>query len=161
MPTPSESSSDLFEVKYFDRKAYLAQSPQLYKQMAIASGLEKVFEIGPIFRAENSFTTRHVTECTCYDIEMSHIKSHEDIMKLEEGLIAYILKNIKKKYGEEIKQLYGVEANIPTLPFPRITIEEAKRIVNSSDPHGDLSSEEEKMIGDYFIEKGHEFVFIV
>ncbi len=95
MPTPSESSSDLFEVKYFDRKAYLAQSPQLYKQMAIASGLERVLEVGPIFRAEKSFTTRHATECTCYDVEMAYIKDHEDIMRLEENMIAFILGKIK------------------------------------------------------------------
>ena len=160
MATPSESSSDLFEVKYFDRAAYLAQSPQLYKQMAIASGLEKVFEIGPIFRAEKSFTTRHATECTCYDIEMSYIKSHEDIMKLEERLITYIITKIKKNFGEEIKQLYNIDISIPKLPFPRITMAEAKYILGSKNLESDLSSEEEKTIGEYFLKKGQEFVFI-
>lgn len=160
MPTPSESSSDLFEVKYFDRCAYLAQSPQLYKQMAIASGLEKVLEVGPIFRAEKSFTSRHATECTSYDIEMAFIKDHNDIMELEERLIVYILTQIKKNYGDEIKEIYGIDVKIPSLPFPRITMKEAKSIVQSNDLESDLSSEEEKALGDYYEKQGYDFVFL-
>ena len=71
--TASESGSNVFEVKYFDRKAYLAQSPQFYKQMAISSGLERVFEVAPVFRAENSNTYRHATEYTGFDIEMAYL----------------------------------------------------------------------------------------
>jgi len=84
MSTPSESGAELFEVKYFDRVAYLAQSPQFYKQMAMASGFEKVFEVGPVFRANPSFTSRHDTEFTGYDFEISFIKSHYDVMEQEE-----------------------------------------------------------------------------
>lgn len=160
MPTPSESSSDLFEVEYFDRKAYLAQSPQLYKQMAIAAGLEKVLEVGPIFRAEKSFTSRHATECTSYDVEMAFIKDHNDIMELEENLIVYILTKIKENHGKEIKDIYGIDVNIPTLPFPRITMAEAKKILNSEDFESDLSSEEEKALGEYFEKQGQDFVFL-
>ena len=160
MPTPSESSSDLFEVNYFDRKAYLAQSPQLYKQMAIAAGLEKVFEVGPIFRAEKSFTTRHATECTCYDVEMAYIKDHEDIIKLEENMIAFILTKMKEEYGDEVKQLYGIDIKVPETPFPRITMKEAKQLLGSFDDGSDLSSEEEKALGDHFAAKGHDFVFL-
>ena len=160
MPTPSESSSDLFEVKYFDRKAYLAQSPQLYKQMAIASGLEKVLEVGPIFRAEKSFTSRHATECTSYDVEMAFIKDHNDIMELEENLIVYILTKIKENYGKEIKEIYGIDVTIPSLPFPRITMKEAKELLNSEDFESDLSSEEEKALGEHFEKQGHDFVFL-
>ena len=160
MPTPSESSSDLFEVNYFDRKAYLAQSPQLYKQMAIAGGLEKVFEVGPIFRAEKSFTTRHATECTCYDVEMAYIKDHEDIIKLEENMIAFILTKMKEEYGDEVKQLYGIDIKVPETPFPRITMKEAKQLLGSFDDGSDLSSEEEKALGDHFAAKGHDFVFL-
>lgn len=160
MPTPSESSSDLFEVNYFDRKAYLAQSPQLYKQMAIAGGLEKVFEVGPIFRAEKSFTTRHATECTCYDVEMAYIKDHEDIIKLEENMIAFILTKMKEEYGDEVKQLYGIDIKVPETPFPRITMKEAKQLLGSFDDGSDLSSEEEKALGDHFTAKGHDFVFL-
>ena len=160
MPTPSESSSDLFEVKYFDRKAYLAQSPQLYKQMAIASGLERVFEVGPIFRAERSFTTRHATECTCYDIEMAYIKDHEDIMKLEENMIVFIMKKMKEKYGDEIKSLYGIDLKVPELPFPRISMMDAKKMLGAPNDGTDLSSEQEKALGDHFAARGHDFVFL-
>ncbi len=160
MPTPSESSSDLFEVKYFDRTAYLAQSPQLYKQMAIASGLEKVLEVGPIFRAEKSFTSRHATECASYDVEMAFIKDHNDIMELEENLIVYILTKIKENYGDEIKAVYGLDVNVPSLPFPRITMAEAKKLLNSADMESDLTSEEEKALGDYFEKQGYDFVFL-
>ena len=79
----SESGSEVFELKYFDRKAYLAQSPQFYKQMALASGFEKVFEIAPAFRAENSNSYRHATEFTSFDIEFSYINSYEDVMDFE------------------------------------------------------------------------------
>src|SRR5258708_1257909 len=87
MSTPSESGADVFEVKYFDRKAYLAQSPQFYKQMGIASGFERVFMTGPVFRAELSFTTRHLTEFTGWDFEVGFIDSHHDLMDLEEGML--------------------------------------------------------------------------
>lgn len=160
MPTPSESSSDLFEVKYFDRKAFLAQSPQLYKQMAIASGLERVFEVGPIFRAEKSFTTRHATECTSYDMEMAFIKSHEDIMSLEENLIVFILKRIKDKYGDDVRRIFGINIGIPELPFPRITMSDAKILLHSDSADTDLTSEEEKMLGEYFYNKNLDFVFL-
>ena len=71
----SESGADVFEVKYFDRNAYLAQSPQFYKQMAMASGLERIFEVGPVFRAEKSYTSKHTTEFTGFDLEFSYIES--------------------------------------------------------------------------------------
>jgi len=80
MGTPSESGAELFKVDYFDRVAYLAQSPQFYKQMAQAAGFERIFEIGPVFRADPSFTSRHMTEFTGIDFEMSWIDSHEDVM---------------------------------------------------------------------------------
>ena len=80
----SESGADVFEVKYFDRKAYLAQSPQFYKQMAMAAGFERIFETGPVFRAEKSFTSKHTTEFTGFDLEFSYITSFRDVMKMEE-----------------------------------------------------------------------------
>ena len=94
--TASESGSDVFEVKYFDRLAYLAQSPQFYKQMAIASGLERVFEIAPAFRAENSNTNRHATEFTSFDLEFAYIDSYQDVMDLEEDLLIAGLTHRKK-----------------------------------------------------------------
>ncbi len=162
---PSESGAEVFEVKYFDRKAYLAQSPQFYKQMAMAAGFERVFEVGPVFRAENSNTNRHTTEFTGYDIEVSYIESHQDIIKEEEKLLTYAIKSVKEKYGEEIKKVYGIEIEIPTIPFPQITMSEAKKVLGElgikSEKDGDLSSEEERELGKYIKEKhNHEFVFV-
>jgi len=163
--TASESGSEVFEVKYFDKKAYLAQSPQFYKQMAMAAGFEKVFEVGPVFRAEPSFTSRHATEFTGYDAEISFINSHYDVMEEEERMINYGLQKIKTIYGEEIQKLFGREVIIPSLPFPRVSMKEAKAILSKrgikSEKQGDLSPEEERGLSDYIKEKfGHEFVFI-
>lgn len=153
--TSTESGSELFEIKYFDQKAYLAQSPQLYKQMAMASGFEKVFEVGPVFRANPSFTSRHDTEFTMYDIEMSFIDSHHDLMAEEEKMMHFMFESINKEYP----------VDIPSLPFPRLTLKEVKEILKklgvAGDRGDDLGSEEEKAIAAYIKEKfGHDFVFI-
>lgn len=165
MSSPSESGAELFEVQYFDRKAYLAQSPQFYKQMAMSAGFEKVFEFGPVFRAEPSFTTRHATEFQGFDLEKSYIKSHQDIIAEEEQMLASALQRIKDKYGDEIKASFDREVIVPTVPFPQITLNEAKKILSekgiTSDKDGDLSPEEERGISEYVKEKfNHEFVFI-
>lgn len=165
MSSPSESGAELFEVKYFNRKAYLAQSPQFYKQMAMAAGFEKVFETGPVFRANPSFTPRHDTEFTSYDIEMSYINSHYDVMKFEEKLIIAMLTTIRKKYGEELKKLYKKELTIPKIPFPKITMKKAKKILNKIGIKGekehDLSPEEERKLSEMIYKKyNHEFVFV-
>ena len=118
----SESGSDVFEVKYFDGKAYLAQSPQFYKQMAMASGLERIFETGPVFRAEKSYTNKHATEFTGFDLEFSYVNGVEDVMHMEEELLAYALKKVKDAHGEEIKQMYGTEVVGPTRPVPRMKL---------------------------------------
>ena len=91
MGSASESGAELFKVEYFERAAYLAQSPQFYKQMAMAAGFGKVFEIGPVFRANPSFTSRHDTEFTSVDVEISWIDSHEDVMAFEERWLAHVL----------------------------------------------------------------------
>jgi nondiscriminating aspartyl-tRNA synthetase len=165
MSAPSESGAELFEVKYFDRTAYLAQSPQFYKQMAMAAGFEKVFEIGPVFRANPSFTSRHDTEFTSYDVEISFIESHEDVMALEERLLQYMLTKVKEKFGDLILNFYNRELIIPSVPFPRVTMKEAKEILSKlgvpSEKEGDLSPEEERRLCEYIKEKtGHEFVFV-
>ena len=118
----SESGSDVFEVKYFDTKAYLAQSPQFYKQMAMAAGLERIFETGPVFRAEKSYTNKHATEFTGFDLEFSYVDSYEDVMKMEEEMIAYAFAKVAEKHGEKIKELFGLEVVVPTLPFPRMKL---------------------------------------
>lgn len=162
---PSETGAEVFEVKYFDRTAYLAQSPQFYKQMALASGFEKVFEIGSVFRAENSNTIRHSTEFTGYDAEIAFINSHEDIMNEEEKLLVRAFESVIKKYGEQIEKESGEKLEIPQLPFPRISMAEAKVALSElgikSEKEGDLSSEEEKALGNYIKQKyNHDFVFV-
>lgn len=165
MGAPSESGAELFEVKYFDRIAYLAQSPQFYKQMAMAAGFEKVFEVGPVFRANPSFTSRHDTEFTMYDIEISFIESHQDVIAEEERAIAAALTEVKKRHGPEITAQFGQELVIPKIPFPQLTMKEAKEILAKlkvpKEKEDDLSPEEERKLGEYILEKkGHEFVYV-
>lgn len=167
MEAPSESGAELFKVEYFDKTAYLAQSPQFYKQMAMAAGLDRIFEVGPVFRANPSFTSRHDTEFTSVDVEVSWIDSHEEIMKLEEEWLHYILTTIKETLGSDIERLYGVEVVIPKLPFPRVTMEEAYAILKRSKytvtraAKGDLDPGGEKALAGYIQnEFGHDFVFV-
>ena len=166
----SESGSDVFEVKYFDGNAYLAQSPQFYKQMAMASGLERIFETGPVFRAEKSYTNKHATEFTGFDLEFSYIDSFEDVMKMEEELLAYALGKVKEKHGDEIVALFGeeYEVKVPALPFPRMKLADVYKELEArygftvpAELHGDLTTEAERMTkqlaSDMF---DHEFLFI-
>ena len=165
---PSESGSNVFEVTYFNRKAYLAQSPQFYKQMAMCSGFENVFEIAPAFRAENSNSYRHATEFNSFDIEMSYIENLEELMDFEENLFIAGLSAVKEKYGEQIKELFNVDVVIPTKPFPRIKLEELYNELEKEygfkmnyEDVGDMNSESEKLASKYVMEKyRHEFVFI-
>jgi aspartyl-tRNA synthetase len=164
----SESGSEVFEVKYFDGKAYLAQSPQFYKQMAMAAGFERVFEVGPVFRAEKSYTNRHATEFTGFDLEFSFITSFEDVMRLEEALLQDALQNVKEAYGEDISRLFGVEVTVPSLPFPVIALrdlyDELERRYGYAVPEpekGDTTTEAEQLAGRYAMEAyGHEFLFV-
>ena len=164
----SESGSDVFEVKYFDRNAYLAQSPQFYKQMALASGLDKVFETGPVFRAENSNTNRHATEFSGFDLEFAYIDSYEDVMDLEEDLLIAGLTKVKEIYNDKIKEIFNSEVIIPTKPFPRIKLQdlynELNKLYNYEIPQhdvGDLNSETEKLAYKYAMEKyNSEFIFV-
>lgn len=166
--TASESGSEVFEVEYFDRKAYLAQSPQFYKQMAISTGLERVFELAPCFRAENSNTYRHATEYTSFDVEFAYIDSYEDVMDLEEDLIIAGLTKVKEKYENEINDYFDTEVIIPTKPFPRIKLEDLYKELHDrynyeipTEDIGDMNAETEKLTSKFAIEKyGHEFIFI-
>jgi nondiscriminating aspartyl-tRNA synthetase len=164
---PSESGAELFSLDYFDRKAYLAQSPQFYKQMAMAAGFERIFEIGPVFRADPSFTARHMTEFTGVDAEISWIDSHEDVMSSEENMLHDVYQAVKEKHGDEIKELFGVEITVPTVPFPRIPMREAIEILKGrgyilpAEKKGDLDPAGEREIAAYVKEKyNHEFVFL-
>lgn len=158
MKTASETGADVFAVTYFEKKAYLAQSPQFYKQMAIASGLERVFMVGPVFRAEPSFTTRHMTEFTGWDFEIGLVDSHHDVMDMEEKMIVSAFEQLKKDVPQ-------VEIEVPKTPFPRIPMAEAKKKLKEkgieSHEEYDLSPEEERGICEIVKEEtGSDFVFI-
>lgn len=166
--TASESGSEVFEVKYFSDKAYLAQSPQFYKQMAITSGFEKVYEVGPVFRAENSNTNRHATEFSSFDVEFSYIDSFEDVMNLEEDMLIAGLTKVKELYGEKVKEVFKTEIVVPTKPFPRIKLndlyKELEKRYNYNIPTediGDMNAETEKLTSLYAKEVyKHEFIFV-
>ncbi|HVY53026.1 MAG TPA: aspartate--tRNA(Asn) ligase [Gammaproteobacteria bacterium] len=165
METASETKAELFEVKYFDRKAYLAQSPQFFKQMAMSSGFDKIFEIGEVFRADPSFTTRHATEYTSVDSEISWVDSHEDVMEFMEGWLAHIMKQVIEKNGARIEELYGIKLQAPKTPFERLTLAEAKSILEGKDhklgEHDDLDPEGERKLSEHFAEAGKgDFVFV-
>jgi nondiscriminating aspartyl-tRNA synthetase len=166
MASPSESRAELFQLDYFETTAYLAQSPQHFKQMAQSAGFGKIFEVGPAFRADPSFTSRHATEFTSVDTEISWIDSHEDVMQLHEELIVAGLTAVVEKHGAEVAELFGIELTVPTTPFPRIPLAEAKQIVAD---HGyvvpradaDMDPEGERRISQYVKETyGHDFVFL-
>ncbi|MEN6434909.1 MAG: aspartate--tRNA(Asn) ligase [Anaerolineaceae bacterium] len=164
---PSESGAELFELPYFEGKAYLAQSPQFYKQMAMAAGFDKVFEIGPAFRADPSFTSRHMTEFTSIDAEISWVDSHEEVMALLENMLQYTYQKVKDVHGDEIKERLGVDLQVPTLPFPRLPMAEAHKILKEAgytipaDKKGDLDPGGERAIAQWIKEKyNHDFVYI-
>ena len=164
----SESGSDVFELKYFDRKAYLSQSPQFYKQMAMAAGFDRIFEVGPVFRAEKSFTNKHATEFTGFDLEMSYITSFRDVMALEAELLQAALKAVNDKYGDKIKELFGMETVVPTLPFPEMKLadvykelEERYGYTCPEEEKNDLTTEAEHLCAKLSMDKfGHEFLFV-
>ena len=148
----SESGAEVFEVKYFDRKAYLAQSPQFYKQMAIAAGFSKVFEVAPCFRAENSNTSRHATEFTSFDVEFSYIDSFNDVMKLEEDMLTYALNKVYDKYYDKVKEVFGIELPKVESRFPVMPLKEVYEKLESkygykvpSEEKTDLTTEAERL----------------
>jgi nondiscriminating aspartyl-tRNA synthetase len=169
MGSPSEGGAELFTLEYFGQTASLAQSPQFYKQMAMAAGLDRVFEIGPAFRADPSFTPRHSTEFTSVDMEMSWVESHHDVMEFEERWLQHILQTVKEKHGKEIAETFGVEVVVPDLPFPKATMEEAQKIlrdkgyiVPADTKKGDIDPQGERLLCEYAKEKyNHEFIFII
>lgn len=164
----SESGADVFQVEYFDRKAYLAQSPQFYKQMAMASGFERIFEVGPVFRAEKSFTSKHTTEFTGFDLEFSYIDSFRDVMRMEENLLRAGLEAVRGRYGERIKEQFGMEVIVPDTPFPVVTLKELYQgleqefgyTVEESEK-GDLTTDAERLSFEWVKKHyGHEFLFV-
>jgi len=164
----SESGAEVFKLNYFGRDAFLAQSPQFYKQMAMAGGFERIFEVGPVFRAEKSNTSKHATEFTGLDLELSYIDSYKDIMLLEEEMLHETLTKIRERHGDDIRRLFNLEVAVPARPFPVMTLREVyaelKTRYGFSVPEseqGDLTTEAEKLtyrlVQDAF---GHEFLFV-
>lgn len=159
----AEGGSNIFRLSYFGRKAFLAQSPQFYKQTMVGS-LERVYEVAPVFRAEKHATARHLNEYTSLDCELGYIDSFYDLMELETGFLKHCMETLRVRCSKELS-LLGVElpdiTAIPTVPF-----EEAKRLAAEKygrairDPF-DLEPEEEHLIGRYWKEEtGSDFVFV-
>lgn len=145
----AEGGATLFELKYFDRKAYLSQSQQLYKQMMLIAGFERVFEIGPSFRAEKSHTMRHQTEFTQLDFEMSFIDDEDDVLKVLERLFVFVCERVNERCKPQLGMLNG-PIDVPKLPFPRITYAEARALLKDAGrdiPDGeDIGTEDEKLL---------------
>ena len=152
----AEGGSTLFPIKYFDRSAYLAQSPQLYKQNLMATGLDRIFEIAPAYRAEASDTVRHIAEFLSLDIELAFIESSEDVMAVAEGIVVASLEHVREHAKAELEKL-GVKLDVPPAPFPRVRYAEAVEMVNAAGmkvAHGeDLGTEGEKALGDVMMKE--------
>lgn len=165
----SESGSEVFEVKYFDKKAYLAQSPQFYKQMALAAGFGKVFEVAPCFRAENSNTSRHATEFTSFDLEMAYINDFNDVMDLEAEMLAYAFEKTNEVFGEKIKEVFETELVVPKTPFPKMRLadiyqelEERYGYKVDDSEKKDLTTEAERLCYKLSMDKfNSEFLFVI
>jgi aspartyl-tRNA synthetase len=146
----AEGGATLFPVVYYNKKAFLSQSQQLYKQMMLAAGFEKVFEIGPTFRAEKSHTTRHLTEFTHFDFEMAYIDDEDDVLKVIERMFMYVMKQVEEKCKDEVA-LLGIKLDIPKFPFPRVTYKEGVEMLNAAGSKmklgDDVGSEDEKKLG--------------
>ncbi|KAI9735874.1 MAG: hypothetical protein M1834_001339 [Cirrosporium novae-zelandiae] len=173
--TASEGGSGVFEVKYFNTKAFLAQSPQLYKQMYISGGLKRVFEVGPVFRAENSNTHRHMTEFTGLDFEMEFYDHYHEVLGFAEELIVHILQGLKERYKDEIflvQQLYPEAGNflipdhgkalrlkyfegIELLKEAGVDVSEQLAMTT------DLSTAQEKQLGKIIHEKYHTDFYVL
>ncbi|MEM2141774.1 MAG: aspartate--tRNA(Asn) ligase [Candidatus Thorarchaeota archaeon] len=152
----TEGGANLFKIDYFERKAFLAQSPQFYKQLMLLAGFGRVFEIGPVFRAEKHNTRRHVNEYTSFDLEMAWINGAEDVMRMEERMLNYAFKKTAKTASAELEML-GVDLVVPKVPFKRIKYVDAIALINETGknmgPTDDLDPECERILGEIFPQK--------
>lgn len=160
----AEGGTAIFEVKYFENKAYLAQSPQFYKQMLVGAGYERVFEIGHAYRAEEHNTNRHLNEYISMDFEMGFIDSEKDVMKMEEQLLRYILNKLSKEANYILEDLQidlpKIGDSIPAIKF-KDALELLSKVYNKNDLEGDLDPESEKLLCKYAKEHlNSEFLFI-
>ncbi|MDR2393501.1 MAG: aspartate--tRNA(Asn) ligase [Treponema sp.] len=167
----TEGGAELFEVEYFDKKVYLAQSPQIYKQLMVASGLERVFEVAPAYRAEKHDTPRHLNEYVSLDVEMAFIASEQDLIDLEKGILSHIFTEVARKnagdlalWNAQVPDAQGV-SQAPIIPY-----EEALKIANAESASGnqkpsarifDINPEVERLLCNWALrEKGTDLVFV-
>ncbi len=160
----SEGGTDVFEVQYFEETAYLSQSPQLYKQMMMGTGLDRVFEIAKYFRAESHNTRRHLNESSAFDCEIAFIEDEEDVLWVLENLVHAITSHVAETCTEEL-EILDHDVTVPKTPFPRVTYDEAldwtaEDIEEEVAWGEDLSTEAEYALGDIMADKGHEYYFI-
>ena len=168
----SEGGTDLFPVKYFEKDAFLAQSPQLYKQMLMATGMDRQFEVATYFRAEKHNSYRHLNEVTAFDVEMAFVESEEGVMRVLETAVRDMWQAVHDQCQPELK-LMGRTVEVPALPFPRLPYDEALKLVNGTGkwtnekgepaevPWGDdLNAAAEKLLGEVMHARGHAFYFI-
>ncbi len=171
----SEGGTDTYKVDWFGQECFLSQSPQLYKQMMMASGMDRVFEIARYFRAEKHATTRHLNESTAFDLEMAWVESEEDVMQAIEGLLHHVWKSVVDNCSGQIEAL-GADVPVPALPFRRVTYEEALGVINGAagasdrlekatgkstlEFGDDIGTEAEKILGEAMRAEGHDFYFI-
>jgi aspartyl-tRNA synthetase len=162
----AEGGASMFKIDYFGTEAVLSQSPQLYKQMAMASGFSKFAEISQVYRAENSHTSYHQTEIEMIDVEISWINSVSDVMDEEERFIKSFLRPVKEKYGKELQELFKSEIEDLDKDFPRISFKDAKEVLRDKynyvgEEEFDLVRQEEELLGKYAKEKyKSDFIFV-
>jgi len=160
----SEGGADVFPVNYFGKKAFLRQDPQLHRELLIAAGFEKIFDLGPNWRAEPSHTPRHLCEHRGCAVELAFIKDESNVMRVEEELIVHALKKVKKECQKEL-ELLGKEIEIPKTPFPELRFPEIYDILEKLGkkiPYGeDYDRESEKLLGEYVKEKYKSDFFFV
>ena len=159
----AEGGANIFKLEYFHRPAVLAQSPQFYKQMLVGV-FDRVFEVGPVFRAEKHNTKRHLNEYTSLDFEMGYIEDYTDIMAMETGFLQYMAELLKKDYAKELeilKVMLPKTEEIPTVPFTKAKELVAEKYNRKIRNPFDLEPEEELLIGQYFKEEyDSDFVFV-
>ena len=161
----AEGGAELFPVVYYGEEAFLSQSPQLYKQMLMAAGFDKVYETGTAFRAENSNTSRHVSEISMFDVELAFIDDQEDVMDVLEESLRYTLEKVESKAADDLDVL-DVDLTVPEDDFPRISFEKAREILKEEFDYepaeeDDLDTKGEKLLGEHFEEQGHPAFFVI
>lgn len=161
----AEGGAELFPVIYYEEEAFLSQSPQLYKQMLMAAGFDKVYETGTAFRAEEFATSRHISEISMFDVELAFIEDQHDVMDVLEDSLRYTLQEVEKRAADDLDVL-GIDLEVPEEDFPRIKFERAREILKEEfdyepDEEDDLDTKGEKLLGEYFEEQGHPAFFVI